>query len=191
MTLRRVHDGRAAARIRAAGLLGIGLVAVLLAGCTSDFLVDGGTGAPAPAETTAAPEPTPTDEAPQPDPAEEFDCVNLLIDRPGNYVVGDCGTVTLEGAGIRLTFTSIADLIIRGDGADVVGDDLGSVEIQGQGADFSVVVIGDLVIRGADNVIVVESTIDTVEVQGNGNVVSTGEGIQSPPVDNGLLNEID
>ena len=175
-------------RLRAAGLLGIGLAAVLLAGCTSDFLAAGG--APAPAETTTAPAPTPTEEAPQPDPAEEFDCVNLLIDRPGNYVVGDCGTVTLEGSGIRLTFISIAELVIRGDGAEVVGEDLGSVEIQGQGTEFAVTSIGDLVIRGEDNVVVVDSTIDTVDVQGNGNVVSAGDGIQSPPVDNGLLNEI-
>ncbi len=177
-------------RLRAAGLLGIGLAAVLLAGCTSDFLAEGGDGAPAPAETTTAPTPTPTEEAPQPDPAEEFDCVNLLIDRPGNYVVGDCGTVTLEGSGIRLTFISIAELVIRGDGAEVVGEDLGSVEIQGQGTEFAVTSIGDLVIRGEDNVVVVDSTIDTVDVQGNGNVVSAGDGIQSPPVDNGLLNEI-
>lgn len=181
---------RASARLRAAGLIGIGLAAVLLAGCTSDFLADGGVGAPAPSETTAAPNPTPTDDPSEPDPAEDFDCVNLLIDRPGNYVVGDCGTVTLEGVGIRLTFTTIADLVIRGDGADVVGEDLGSVEIQGQGNEFSVLSIGDLVIRGEDNVVEVETTIDTVEVQGNGNVVSAGDGIQTPPVDNGLLNEI-
>jgi hypothetical protein len=182
---------QASGRIRAAGLLGIGLAAVLLAGCTSDFLVEGGGGAaPDPTESSAAPTPTATEEVPEPDPGEELDCANLLIDRPGNYVVGDCGTVTLEGAGIRLTFTAITELIIRGDGADVAGGDLGSVEIQGQGAEFSVVSIGDLVIRGEDNVVEVETTIDTVNVQGNGNAVSADEGIQSPPVDNGLLNEI-
>jgi hypothetical protein len=80
--------------------------------------------------------------------------------------------------------------VIRGDGAEVVGEDLGSVEIQGQGTEFAVTSIGDLVIRGEDNVVVVDTTIDTVDVQGNGNVVSAGDGIQSPPVDNGLLNEI-
>ena len=191
MTRRLGRDGRAPGRIRAAGLLGIGLAAVLLAGCTSDFLLEGGGGAaPDPVESSTPPTPTATDEAPEPDPADDLDCANLLIDRPGNYVVGDCGTVTLEGAGIRLTFTSIADLVIRGDGADVVGGDLGSVEIQGQGAEFTVLSIEDLVIRGEDNVVDVETTIDTVNVQGNGNVVSAGEGIQSPPVDNGLLNEI-
>ena len=50
MTLRQAQDGaaRASGRIRASGLLGIGLAPVLLAGCTSDFLIDGGAG-PAPA----------------------------------------------------------------------------------------------------------------------------------------------
>ncbi|WP_395639574.1 hypothetical protein [Pseudolysinimonas sp.] len=188
MKVRQLAEGQAAGRIRAVGLLGIGLAAVLLAGCTSDFLSEGGGGGPAPTETIATPEPTVTDAAP--DPADELDCVSLLIDRPGNYVVGECGTVTLEGSGIRLTFTSIAELVIRGDGADLVGETVGTVEIQGQGADISAVSIGDVVIRGEENVIVAESTIDTVNVQGNENVVTAGEGIQSPVVDNGLLNEI-
>lgn len=179
----------ASGRIRAVGLLGIGLAAVLLAGCTSDFLAEGG-GAPAPAESSATPEPTMTDDAPEPDPVEELDCVSLLIDRPGNYVIGECGIVTLSGSGIRLTFTSITELVIRGDGADVVGETLDSVEIQGQGADIEAFTVGDVVIRGEKNVIVAESTIDTVNVQGNENVVTAGDGIQSPVVDNGLLNEI-
>lgn len=181
---------QASGRIRAAGLLGIGLAAVLLAGCTSDFLADGGTAGPAPTETSATPEPTPSEVAPTEDPSDEFDCVNLLINRPGNYVVGDCGTVTLEGTGIRLTFTSIAHLVLRGDGADVLGETLASVEISGQGVDIAADELGDLVIRGDDNVVTVETTIDTVEVQGNNNVVTAGEGIQTPAVDNGLLNEI-
>jgi hypothetical protein len=180
----------ASGRIRAAGLLGIGLAAVLLAGCTSDFLAEGGTAGPAPTETSVTPEPTPTEVAPTEDPSDEFDCVNLLINRPGNYVVGDCGTVTLEGTGIRLTFTSIAHLVLRGDGADVLGETLGSVEISGQGVDIAADELGDLVIRGDDNVVTVETTIDTVEVQGNNNVVSAGDGIQSPAVDNGMTNEI-
>lgn len=181
----------ASGRVRAVGLVGIAVAAVLLAGCTSDFLVGDGTVPgvePTPTESVA-PEPTPT-AAPEPDPAEQFDCVNLLIDRPGNYVVGECGTVTLEGRGIRLTFTSIADLVIRGDGADLVGESLGSLEIQGEGSEISALDIGDLTIRGGDNVVTVESTIGTVNVQGNGNVVSAADGIDAPVVDNGLNNEI-
>jgi hypothetical protein len=188
--LRQAQDGaRASGRIHAAGLLGIALAAVLLAGCTSNFLADGGDGAATPVPT-ATPEPTATEVAPEPDPVDEPDCVNLLIDRPGNYVVGDCGTVTLQGTGIRLTFTSITELVLRGDGADVVGESIGRLEIQGQSADIAAFEIGDVTIRGNENVIVAESTIDTVNVQGNENVVTAGDGIQSPAVDNGLLNEI-
>ena len=193
MTLRQAQGGasRVSARLRAGGLLGIGLAAVLLAGCTSDFLADGGSAAdPAPAESTASPEATEPVETPEPDPADDLDCANLLIDRPGNYVIGDCGTVTLEGRGIRLNFTSITDLVIRGDGADVVGESLGSVEIEGQGSEISALDLDDLRIRGNDNVVTVEATLGAVNVQGNGNVVSAGDGIDSPVVDNGLNNEI-
>ena len=178
-------------RLRAVALAGIALAAVLLAGCTSDFLVDGSGAAPAPTDATATPEPTATEEAPKPEPAQDFDCVNLLIDRPGNYVIGDCGLVTLNGTGIRVSFISIAELVIRGDGAELDGESLGSVEINGQGAEISAFDIRDVVIRGDENVVVAESTIDTVEVQGNENVVTAGDGILSPVVDNGRLNEFE
>lgn len=171
-----------------AALVGVAVAALLLGGCTSDFLVDGGTAAPTPTETAATP--GPTESTPPAEPVEEFDCDNLLIDRPGNYVVGDCGTVTLEGGGIDLAFTSIATLVILGDGADVVGETLGTVELEGQRADIAANVIERLSIRGEENTVVVDTTIGTVVVNGNENVVSTGEGIESPVVDNGLLNEI-
>lgn len=171
-----------------AALFGLALTAVLLAGCTSDFLVDDGTGGAAPTPTSSGtPEPTATAE---PEPTEEYDCDNVLIDRPGNYVLGDCGTVTLEGGGIDLTVTSVATLVISGDGADVVGETIGGIEIEGQRADISAISIERLSIRGEQNTVVVETTIGVVIVNGNENVVSTGEGIESPVIDNGLLNEI-
>jgi hypothetical protein len=168
-------------------LVGVAVAGLLLAGCTSAFLGDGGTAAPSPAETEATPQPT---ETTPPEPLEEFDCDDVLIDRPGNYVLGECGTVTLDGGGIDLTFSSIATLVIRGDGVDVVGEVLGSVDLEGQRADISAISIDDLAIRGEQNVVVVDTTIGTVIVNGNENVVTTGEGIESPVVDNGLLNEI-
>jgi len=183
-----MSSSQASGRIRAAGLAGIAIAAVLLAGCTSDFLSSGGGTEPLPTESAATPEPSATVDTP--DPADDLDCVNLLIDRPGNYVIGDCGTVTLEGTGIRLTFASIGELVLRGDGADVVGETLGSLQIDGQGADISAYEIGDVVIRGDDHVVVAETTIESVDVSGNGNVVSAGDGITLPVVDDGLLNEI-
>jgi hypothetical protein len=168
-------------------LVGVAVAALLLGGCTSDFLGDGGTAAPSPTESAATPQPTET--AP-PEPVEEFDCDDVLIDRPGNYVLGECGTVTLEGGGIDLSFASIATLVIRGDGVDIVGEALGSVDLEGQRGDIAAISIENLSIRGEQNVVVVDATIGTVIVNGNENVVTTGEGIESPVVDNGLLNEI-
>lgn len=178
--------------LRPVRLLGIGLAAVLLAGCTSNFLGDGGDVAgaePSPTEAAATPEQTPAPDVAEPQP-DEPDCVSLLIDRPGNYVIGECASVTLEGTGIRLAFSSIAELIVRGDGADLIGESLGSVQIDGQGATISALDIADLMLRGNDNVVTAETTIGTVNVQGNGNVVSAGDGIEPPFVDNGLNNEI-
>ncbi|HWH97415.1 MAG TPA: hypothetical protein VNS80_03530 [Pseudolysinimonas sp.] len=189
MTLRPAQGGARSLPAPVA-LLGLALTAVLLAGCTSTFLVDGGTGTAAPVPTESSATPEPSESTAPPEPVEEFDCDNVLIDRPGNYVLGECGTVTLEGGGIDLTFTSIATLVILGDGADIVGETLGSVELEGERADIAAISINSLSIRGAQNTIVVDTTIGTVVVNGNENVVSTGEGIESPVVDNGLLNEI-
>lgn len=187
MMLRQAQGG---ARLLPApvALLGLALTAVLLAGCTSNFLVDDGNGSAAPSPSlTATPEPT---ESEEPQPEEQYDCDNVLIDRPGNYVLGECGTVTLEGGGIDLTITSVATLVIRGDSADLVAETIGSIELEGQRADISAVSIERLSIRGEQNTVVVETTIGVVVVNGNENVVSTGEGIESPVIDNGLLNEI-
>src|SRR5688572_15950382 len=100
MTLRQAQAGalrlaQRGARSRPApvALLGLALTAVLLAGCTSNFLVDDGNGSAAPTPTLSA-TPVPT-ESEEPKPQEQYDCDNVLIDRPGNYVLGECGTVTL------------------------------------------------------------------------------------------------
>lgn len=192
MTLRQAQRGASlsgSGRVRAAGLLGIGALGVLLAGCTSNFLAEGGDdGAPTPSASTAAPAPTPTEDAV--DPADESDCVNLLLDRPGNYVIGDCDTVTINGTGIRLTFLTVGSLVLRGDGTDVSGETIGSLEIQGQAAEVSAFEIDELLIRGNDNVVTVDGVIGTVNLKGNGNVVTATEGIDAPVLDDGLNNEI-
>jgi hypothetical protein len=170
-----------------AALVGVAVAALLLAGCTSDFLGNGGVAGPSPTQTAVTPEPTESTPA---EPVDEQVITVELLDRPGNYVLGACGTVTLEGSGIDLSFSSIANLVIRGDGVDIVGETLGRVELEGQRADIAAISIEDLSIRGEQNTVVVDTTIGTVVVNGNENVVTTGEGIDSPVVDNGLLNEI-
>lgn len=173
---------------RLPALAGLAVATVLLTGCTSAFL-DGG--------PIAEPEPTPSTtmtsdpgETAAPDPADDLDCDNVLITRPGNYVLGACGSVTIEGSSIDVTFTSIATLVIRGDRIDLVGEELGSVEINGQGSEFSIATtVRTLRIRGNGNTVVADGRIGDVVVDGNENTVDAGEGIGST-IDNGLLNEI-
>jgi hypothetical protein len=174
-------------RPRLASLAGLALASVLLTGCTSSFLADSGPEVAPEPSVTATPEPTASTPPPEPEP--EYDCDDIVLNRPGNYVLGECGTVTLEGTGIDLTFTSIATLVLRGDRADLLGGQLGSVELQGQGNDISVESVRSLRIRGEGNTVLANGAIGSVVVDGNENVVTSGEGIDSV-IDNGLLNEI-
>ncbi|MGV3711650.1 DUF3060 domain-containing protein [Pseudolysinimonas sp.] len=173
---------------RVAALAGLALATVLLTGCTSAFLDGGPIAEPDPEPTasqTSAPE-----ETAAPDPGSDYDCDDLLLNRPGNYVLGACGTITVEGSGIDLTFTSIATLVVRGDRVDLVGGELGSVEINGQGSEISVTATIDrLRLRGNGNTVLADGRIGDVVVDGNENTVTAGEGIGST-IDNGLLNEI-
>lgn len=168
-------------------LAALTLTALLLAGCTSAFLADEVPGAGTEPSVTATPDPEATTPAPEPGP--DLDCGDVLLNRPGNYVLGECGTVTIEGTGIDLAFTSVERLVIRGDRADILGGAVRALEIQGQGSDLELASVGELRIRGEGNSVIVEGTIDSVVVDGNENVVTAGEGITAQ-IDNGLLNEI-
>lgn len=186
MTPRQAQRAR---RATLPALAGLAVAALVLAGCTSRFLTEGGIVAePAPTVTeTPTPEPQPTTEPSTPEP--DYDCDDLVLNRPGNYVLGACGTVTVEGAGVQLTFTSIARLVLRGDRADVLGTGIGTAEVEGQDNEFSVDELGSLRIRGEGNTVIANGRIGSVVVDGNENVVSAGDGVGSA-VDNGLLNEI-
>lgn len=170
-------------------LVPVAFAALLLAGCTSDFLVDGGGNAP----VTAAPTPTasPTDASPTPtatpSPTAQGDCGSLLLTRPGTYVIGDCDTVTIEGANIDVSFGAIQTLIVRGDGAELDGHSLADVDLSGQGNSIEVVTLGQLHIRGDENRISVEQTLHSVIVDGNGNTLAAGDGIDQK-ADNGIGN---
>lgn len=175
--------------MRRALLAPAGLVLLVLAGCTSNFIVEGGNagGAPTPTATdTATPEPTETTPA---EPEIQYECDNLLLNAPGNYYLGDCGTITLEGSGIDLVASSIAVLIVRGENADVVVDEIGRLELSGQGNTFEVRSITKVEIQGNGNVVTVEDAIGTLRIEGNENVVTADE-IGSALV-NGLLNEVE
>ncbi len=187
MTLRRAQGGARPPIVPA--LAGLAVAALVLAGCTSRFLGEAG--------TVPDPEPTATESVtPEPDastppatPEPDYDCDDVVLNRPGNYVLGVCGSVTVEGSGIHVTFTSIATLVVRGTRADLLGTGLGSVEIEGQANEISVEELGSLRIRGEGNTVLADGRIGSVIVDGNENVVSAGDGVGSV-IDNGLLNEI-
>lgn len=178
---------------RPVALVSVALVGLLLTGCTSDFLAGGG----GTAEPTAFPSPsasadptgTPTPSAEPTVPPQEYDCDGVVLDRPGHYVLGDCGEVTIEGTGVELIVSSIARLTIRGDDAEVAAGTLGTVEISGQDNEMVATMLAHLVIRGDGNEVDVEETITSANVSGNENEVRAGRGIGSVS-DTGLLNEI-
>lgn len=131
---------------RSAAGLGVALVLVLMTGCTSDWVLGGST--PRPSHDTAGPD---ASASPTPDAGE--DCGELVLDEPGDYDLGECDSVTLEGDDISLGAVSIGELVIRGDRNDV--DVVGGID--------AVVVDGD------DNVVDVGGPIGSVTESGRGN----------------------
>ncbi|MEO5533863.1 MAG: hypothetical protein ABIR17_01870 [Pseudolysinimonas sp.] len=183
MTLRRAAGNSRLVLMPAA------LAVLLLGGCTSNFLVGGGgspsTDAPPPSPSaTETATPTPTS-PPQQTSAE---CNNLLINRAGTYALGDCTTVTIEGSNIDVSFGSIENLVIRGNGARLSGEHLGDVQLSGQGDEIDVVTLGTLHIRGDQNLVNAEQTIHSVIIDGNTNTVTAGDGIDQK-ADNGIGNQ--
>ncbi|MEO8529571.1 MAG: DUF3060 domain-containing protein [Pseudolysinimonas sp.] len=170
-------------------LVPVALAALLLGGCTSDFLAggagptitDGPTASPSATET-ATPTPTPP---PTPEPTA-IPC-NLVFTKAENYVLGDCATVTIEGSNINVTFESIDHLVIRGNGARLNGQSLGDVQLSGQSNEIEVVTLGAVHIRGDQNLVAAEQTIHSVIVDGNSNTVTAGDGIDQK-ADNGIDN---
>lgn len=168
------------------------LLAGGLAGCTSDFLVGGGE---TEATSTPTPSPSPTDAAPTSGPGQAEgeltpECDDILIDRPGNYVLGDCGTVMLVGSGIDLQFSRIDELVVRGDGARIAGDVILRLDLEGDRATVQATSLGAVTIDGGDNTVTAQDDISSLVIDGNDNTVTAPGGYHTTPVDNGLLNEI-
>jgi len=169
---------------RPAALAPVVLAALLLGGCTSNVLGQG-----------AAPQPTPTpteSETPAPEPTAApplFACDNVLIEAPGSYVLGECGTVYVEGPGIHVSAATIVELVMRADGSRASVDRLDRLVLTGNTNEITAAVAGEVVIFGDDNSVVVDEEIGTVSVDGDMNLVVAGFGIGSVS-DNGFENTI-
>ncbi len=149
--------------IRPVGLLvALAAAAVVLAGCSSAFLVDApGTEVTPTAEPTLDPAPTPTAA-----PAEPG-CGAILLDEPGRYVLGDCDSVEVTADDVTLVVGSVGTLTLRGDGA----------EVDARGA------IGALLVKGNDSRILAPAGIGTVADDGLLTVIEPAPP-SAEPVDN-------
>lgn len=168
-------------RSRRAALV-VPLLALALAGCTSDFLISD---APTPSATadptpTAEPsDPTPTASAtptatPDPEPTFEADgCAEVVLDRPGAYAIGDCTRLTINGPAIRVTAASIGVLVINGDRAEVSATLVARAEVSGQQNEIETGELGVLVLRGDGNAVSTQGRVVRVDVQGNDNFITS------------------
>lgn len=161
-------------------------LAVALAGCSADWLLGGdASSAPSPS-ASEGPTPSPSD---SPTPVAE-ECADLEINRPGSYQLGECGTVTLEGGGIRIEAASIDLLIIRGDRADVTTTGpIGSIEVSGQGNEISAGAADTIQVSGDRNVVLARGPIGSVVVNGSSNTVTSVTSV-GPITESGQDNEI-
>jgi hypothetical protein len=124
-----------------------------VAGCTADWLL-GADGSPPPSPTASEdPDPTPS-ATPSGSSGPIEECAgDLVITRPGTYLLGDCDTLTLEGTGIVVEAASVGHLIVRGDDNELrASSGIGSVTVSGNSNTVtSQTSIGTIVESGQDN----------------------------------------
>lgn len=139
--------------------------ALTLAGC----VIVPPMGAPATPAPTTLEEPPPS----EPTNGDALDCDGgfLLIDRPGDYRIGACDEVELNGTGIDLTTGDIGTLTIRGDDNDVTAASVGTLTIQGQDNDVDADRVGSVEIAGNDNDVDSRGDVGAVRLDGNENSV--------------------
>jgi hypothetical protein len=152
--------------------------ALAISGCISIVVRPAETGMPSPG-LTAAPLPG-ASMSPQPDDGP-LDCGGVAVDLSGDrmtfVVVGECPAVTVTGSDIEVDFVGadVGSLTIRGDRTVVTANAMAAAEIDGQDNVVDAVGLDSLTIRGDRNEVRSENGIDSVVVNGNGNVVRGGD----------------
>ncbi len=151
--------------------LGLGLA---LSACTpiGQFVGPGGPGADGPT-TSSSPTPTAT---PSPEPTST-DCDDAVFTEPGDYHVGDCVRLTVEGRDITVTAGSVGTLIITGNANDVsAAGEVGSLTIDGNVNDVDTLDLSTLEIHGRFNQVGVHGSVERVAIDGDDNdVLADGE----------------
>src|SRR5690606_28296130 len=115
--------------------------------------------------------PTPAQPAPSEAGGDPLECDGgtLRIDRPGDYRLGDCDEVELNGTDIDLTAGDLGTLTIRGDDNEVDAATIGSVTIEGQDNEVDADGIGAVRIAGDDNDVDSRGDIGSILIEGNRN----------------------
>ena len=133
-------------------------VAFLLAGCVMPPL-PGLPPLPIPGETLA--------------PNDPEACVDgtLLVTTPGEYRIGSCDELTIEGRDIEVIADDVRALIIRGDDVEVDARSIDILKIQGQSNDVEAGDIDRIDLRGDDNDVDSSGDIGELTINGNSNDV--------------------
>lgn len=107
----------------------------------------------------------------------------------GDFEIGDCARVFVEGTDIDLDAGSIEVLEIRGDRIEVDVDSVGEVTMEGQDNTLDATDAASVTIRGDRNEVDVDGVVGSLEIGGNENEVDA-ERIDAI-VDQGDRNRVD
>lgn len=93
----------------------------------------------------------------------------------GSFLVSeDCARVVLGGNGVtlRVTATSVDELLVQGQSNVVVAGDVTGLTLEGQGNTVQSSAAGAVTVRGDGNTVVVAGAIGSLEITGANNAVS-------------------
>ncbi|MEO5921854.1 MAG: hypothetical protein ABIQ01_12005 [Pseudolysinimonas sp.] len=150
-------------------LLPIAALALTLSACTpiGQFIGPGGPGAAGPT-TSSSPTPSTT---PSPEPTST-DCDDAVFTEPGDYHVGDCVRLTVEGHDITVTAGSVGILIITGNANNVsAAGEVGSLTVEGNVNDVDTLDVSSVEIEGRFNQLGVHGSVERVAIDGDDNEV--------------------
>jgi len=174
--------------------LSAALVAALSA-CSPLSLFSNWGSAPSPSASRsaeAAPSPTSTPSPiKHPTASPSAGCVDRVISLAGEYRIGDCENLTVEGSGIKVTAAHLGTLTIRGDSLQVLAQTIRSLDVDGSLNNVQTNNdMGTILITGDRNMITCNASVASVIVNGDDNTVRVEGGVDGAVQNNGQRNEI-
>jgi hypothetical protein len=118
-----------------------------------------------------APEPIPGETLIPTDP-DACDGGALRIDQPGQYRIGDCDELEIEGQDVEVIAGELGTVTIRGDRIELAAASIGSLDIGGQENEVDAASISSVQIAGDRNDVDSSGDIGAVTIGGNDNEVN-------------------